>query len=466
MNLVVNSSDFETELERVVSEASRKQAIWEREIEEMKRKNFATICVHGAYTPGEALRNNNGSIIEPVYSSSAQAFENTYWLEGALSYKIPAWVYSRIANPTIGYLELLIAMLESYRQPFNASALCTSSGMSAIKTATEPLLINLKNEGTGEKNFVSMAQCYGGTFQLFNERYGKERGIEVRWVKDPADAGEWEENIDENTRFVYGEMPSNPRQVIFDLERVAKIAHAHGTPLIVDSTIATPALMRPLEHGADIVIHSLTKSITASGRVVGGAIVSRQNIVWENAPDKEMRHDFASWVKLWPARDAGPCMSAEGAAHCLDSIKTLRMRMDSMSRTTMAVAEFLETHKMIENVDYLGLENHSLHSLAKKYLKLVDSDENCYGQILGFTIKGGLENTRSVFNKLNLIMRATDLGRIKSLATIPSVSTHYQQGEEGRRLAKVPANMIRLSVGAEDARDIIDELDNALKAIH
>jgi len=432
----------------------------------MRRKNFATICVHGAYTPGEVLRSNNGSIIEPVYSSSAQAFENTYWLEAAVSYKIPAWVYSRIANPTIGYLELLLAMLESYRQPFNSTALCTSSGMSAIKTATEPLLIDLANgRNDGKKNLVSMAQCYGGTFQLFNERYGRERGIEIRWVKDPADTAEWEENVDENTRFVYGEMPSNPGQAIFDLERVAKIAHANGVPLIVDSTVATPALMRPFEHGADIVIHSLTKSITASGRLVGGALVSKENVVWEAAPDREITRDFAGWVKLWPARDAGPCMSAEGAAHCLDSIKTLRMRMASMSRTAMEIAEFLETHKMIESVNYLGLKSHSLHALAKKYLKLVDSDENCYGHLLSFTVKGGLQKTRSVFNKLNLILRATDLGRIKSIATIPSVSTHYQQGEDGRKLARVPANMIRLSVGAEDVRDIIDELDNALKVI-
>lgn len=458
---------FEDELERVINQTREKQAIWEKEVAEMRKKSFATICVHGAYTPEEALRNNSGAMIEPVYSSSAQAFENAYWLEAALSYKIPSWVYSRIANPTIGYLELVLAMLESYHQPINASAFCTSSGMSAVKTATEPFLVNLRGGGNGEKkNLVSMAQCYGGTFQLFNERYRRERGIEVRWIEDPANASEWEEKIDENTRFIYGEMPSNPGLMIFDVEPVAEIAHKHGVPLIIDSTVATPALMRPFEHGADIIVHSLTKSITASGRVIGGALVSRENIVWKAAPDDQIRHDFAGWVKLWPARDAGPCMSAETAAHSLDSLKTLRMRMDCMSRSTMEVAEFLEAHTMVESVNYLGLENHPLHALAKKYLKLVDSDENRYGHLLSFTVKGGLENTRLVFNRLRMIFRATDLGRIKSVATIPSVSTHQQQGEEGRRLAKIPANMIRLSIGAEDVRDIINELDSALGAVH
>ena len=432
----------------------------------MRGKGFETICVHGAYTPDEALRNNMGAITEPVYSSSAQIFENATWLEAALSYKIPAWVYSRISNPTIGYLELVLAMLEAYRQPFTASTFCTSSGMSAIKAATEPFLADLRGRGSSEKkNMVSMAQCYGGTFQLFNERYAKERGIEVRWVENPNDLGEWEDRIDENTRFVYGEMPSNPGLMIFDVERVAEIAHAHGTPLIVDSTIATPALMRPFEHDADLVIHSLTKSITASGRVIGGALVSRQNIVWDAAPQEEMKRDFAGWVKLWPGRDAGPCMSAESAAHSLDSLKTLRMRMDCMSRSTMKVAEFLDAHEMVESVNYLGLENHSLHALAKKYLKLVDSDENLYGHLLSFNVKGGLENARRVLNKLHMIFRATDLGRIKSVATIPSVTTHQQQGVEARGLAKIPANMIRLCVGAEDTRDVIDDLRNALSAI-
>lgn len=454
---------FEADLERVVREARVRQAAWEKDIEQMRGRGFDTICVHGAYTPDEALRNNMGSIIEPVYSTSSQVFKDSIWLEAALSYKIPAWVYSRISNPTVGYLELVLAMLESYRQPFNASAFCTSSGMSAIKTATEPFLVDLKGRGNGEeKNLVSMAQCYGGTFQLFNERYAKERGVEVRWVENPSDLSEWKEKIDENTRFVYGEMPSNPGLMIFDVERVAELAHAHGTPLIVDSTLATPALMRPFEHAADVIIHSLTKSITATGRVIGGVLLSKQNIVWDAAPSEEVKRDFAGWVKLWPGRDSGPCMSAETAAHSLDSLKTLRMRMDCMSRSTMKVAEFLQTHEIVESVNYLGLENHPLHTLAKKYLKLVDSEENRYGHLLSFTVKGGLENARLVLNRLHLIFRATDLGRIKSVATIPSVTTHHQQGAEGRGLARIPANMIRVCIGAENTEDIIDDLRSAL----
>jgi len=451
-----------SEIDQVIAEAKAKEAVWKKEIEEMRKKSFSTICVHGAYTQEESIRNNNSAVIEPVFSSSAQSLKNSYWLEAAMSYKIPAWGYSRIANPTIAYLELVLSMLESYKQPFSASACCTSSGMAAIKAATEPFLVNLKNKDNQKMNFVSMAQVYGGTFQLFNERYAKERGIEVRWIKDPTNFEEWRSNIDENTRFVYGEMPSNPGLQIFDIKKVAELSHNFEIPLIVDSTIATPVLLRPLEHGADIVIHSLTKSITSSGRVIGGAIISKENIKCKFLT-VEQKKDFAGWIKLWPARDSGACLSSEAAAHVIDEIKTLRMRMNQLSKAALEIAAFLEKHEKVEKVNYLGLESNSLHSLAKQYMYLVDSNKNRYGHLLSFTVKGGLEETRKVFDKLKIIFKATDLGRIKSIATIPSISTHQQQGEDARKLASIPDNLIRLCVGAENPQDLINDLDNALK---
>ncbi|MBI5035735.1 O-acetylhomoserine aminocarboxypropyltransferase/cysteine synthase [Candidatus Micrarchaeota archaeon] len=448
-------------LKHVVEKAKAAQCVWEKEIERMRRMKFATICVHGAYTATEAVRNNHGSIIEPVYSSTAQAYADSDWLEAALAYQIPAWAYSRIANPTVGYLEILLAMLEGYRSPFKTSACCTSSGMAAIKAATEPFLVDTKPHE--KKNIVAMAQCYGGTYRQFDVRYGQERNIEVRWVKDASNLEEWAEKIDRDTRFVYGEFPTNPGIQIFDIQKVAGLVHARGVPLIVDSTIATPALLRPLEHGADVVVQSLTKTLTSSGRIIGGAIISREKIM-TSIGCEEMREDFAGWVKLWPYRDGGPSFSAENAAHTLDSIKTLRMKADTLSQSALRIAEFLEGHGAVGEVSYLGLESDPLHGLAKKYMRLVDSGENRYGHLLSFTVKGGASTARRVLDRLWLVFRATDLGRIKSIATIPSITTHHQQGEDARKAAGIPHNMIRLCVGAEDTDDLIKELEHALQA--
>lgn len=445
-------------LNEVVKEVKAKQHVWEEEIAQMRTKKFSTICVHGAYTRHEAIANNQGAIIEPVYTSTSQAFENADYLEAALAYKIPAWAYSRIANPTIGYLEMLLSMLEAYGTPYKTSACCTSSGMAAIRAATEPFL---SDEKRGKKNIVSMAQVYGGTFQLFSERFAKERSIEVRWVEEPGNLEEWAEKIDGNTRFVYGELPSNPGIALFDIEEVAKLAHGHGIPLITDSTISTPALCRPLEHCSDIVVHSLTKSLTWNGRAVGGALVSKENIV-SDAISEEAKRDFAGWVKLWPLRDTGACISPDNAARVTDCVRVLRSTMDLVSMNTLRVAELLESHPSVERVNYPGLPSHPQHKIAKKYMRLVDSGENRFGHLMSFEVKGGHSQARKVLDRLGFIFNATDLGRIKSIAVIPSISTHQQQGEEGRKKARIPSNLIRLCVGAEDVDDVIEQLKKAL----
>ena len=447
-------------LDEVVSEVKAKQAVWEKEIARMRTKKFSTLCVHGAYTKHEAIANNQGAIIEPVYTSTSQAFRDADCLEAALAYKIPAWAYSRIANPTIGYLELELSMLESYGTTHTASACCTSSGMAAIRAAAEPFITD---EKPGGKNIVSMAQVYGGTFQLFSERFAKERGVEVRWVETPSDLGEWKSKIDSGTRFVYGEIPSNPGIMLFDIEKVAELAHAAGAPLITDATISTPALCRPLAHGSDIVVHSLTKTMTWSGRAVAGVLVSKADIRSEVVCDAAKR-DFAGWVKLWPLRDAGACISPDNAARVHDCLRVLPGTVDLLSRNAMKVATFLEGHPCVERVHYPGLSSHPQHEIAKKYMRLVDSSENRFGHLLSFEVKGGHAAARKVLDRLSIIFNATDLGRIKSVAVIPTISTHQQQGEEGRKKARIPANLIRLCVGAEDADDIIAELKSALAA--
>jgi O-acetylhomoserine/O-acetylserine sulfhydrylase-like pyridoxal-dependent enzyme len=428
----------------------------------MRNKKFDTIAVHGVYDMEAALA-NQGSIIEPGYLSSAEHFENSDHMEAALAYLMPAWVYSRIANPTQHYLEETLALLEGYGFEGEVSAVATASGMSAVFMATNPFL-EKPQQGM---NIVASARCYGGTFMLFSQRYGAERGVDIRWVKNPLDLSEWAEKIDGETRLVYGETPSNPLVSVMDIAAVADVAHAAGLPMIVDSTIATPALTRPLILGADIVIHSTTKSMTSSGFAIGGAIVARHGITTGIGP-VEMRDDFATYVKLLPFRDHGPGVSPFNALMTISDLRTLRHRMDVLSKSAMKVAEYLEGHDLIDRVAYPGLASMPGHEIAARTMKLVDSaDEygaevNRYGHLLAFEVNGGAEATRRVFDEFEMIWRATDLGRIKSVATIPAISTHQQQGDEGRDLAAVPSNLIRLNVGGEHPDDVIDDLDRAL----
>ena len=435
----------------------------------VKRWKFDTIAVHGLYSVQEAIEDYQGSIIEPIFMSTSQAFRDSDEMAAALAYLIPSWSYSRIANPSTYYYEWALALLEGYGFDGETSCCSTSSGMAAIMTAVQPFLMHTRHHVYEPRNFLATAQCYGGTFQQFNVRLQQERDIECRWVQDPTDLDEWARKIDENTRFLYGELPSNPQQGFFDLRAVADLAHEHGLPLIVDSTVATPALLRPICHGADIVVQSSSKTLTSSGFGICGAVIARRGLV-TNIPNDALRQDFALYIKYLPNRDYGPNLHPLQAVMTLNDMRTLRSKMDLMSRSTMKVAEWLSHHPRVEKVEYLGLPDHPLHDLASRYLWLVDAEHddlygkpvNRYGHLMSFCVRGGAEPARRVFDGLQRIWRATDLGRIKSVATIPSISTHQQQGEEGRRLAGIPPNLIRLCVGAEHPDDIIADLDQAL----
>jgi O-acetylhomoserine/O-acetylserine sulfhydrylase-like pyridoxal-dependent enzyme len=454
-------------------DAAKRAAQWHLDFKsQMKQCRFDTIATHGIYSMQEALDFNQGSIIEPVYMSTSQAYRDSDEMEAALGYKIPTWCYSRIANPTMYYLEGVLALLEGYGSDAETSCIATSSGMAAIQSAVDPFLVaDPKNPG-GPMNFVATTQVYGGTYQQFSMRKDLERRVEWRKVVHSTDLSEWESLIDENTRFLYGEMPSNPGLAFFDLAKVADLAHKYGIPLIIDSTVATPALLRPIEHGADIVVQSVTKTLATSGFGIAGAIISRKNLV-SKIGNPEMKADFATYLKLLPNRDNGPNISPMNAMLAINDIRTIRMRMDHMSKSTMKVAEFLAQHRHVEKVEYLGLKNHPLHVIASKYMYLVDAeyDEqygkpvNRYGHLMSFLVKGDAKQTRDVFDAFTRIWRATDLGRIKSVATIPAISTHSQQGEEGRKLAGIPSNLIRLCVGVEHPDDVIKDLDQALSVL-
>ncbi len=468
----VQESQITPGMQRYIDRSREYLACRDRYIREVVKKwRFDTIAVHGLYSVQDAIEDYQGSIIEPIFMSTSQAYRDSDEMAAALAYLIPTWCYSRIANPSTYYYEWVLALLEGYGYDGDTSCCSTSSGMAAIMTAVQPFLMHIRHNVYEPRNFLATAQCYGGTFQQFNIRLQQERDIECRWIHDATDLDEWAAKIDSNTRFLYGELPSNPQQGFFDIRAVANLAHAHDLPLIVDSTIATPALLRPICHGADIVVQSTTKTLTSSGFGICGAVIARKGLV-TNVPIDALREDFALYIKYLPNRDYGPNLHPLQAVMSLNDMRTLRSKVDLMSRSTMKVAEWLEGHPLVERVEYLGLPRHPLHDLASRYMWLVDAEHdelygrpvNRYGHLMSFCVKGGVETTRKVFDGLQRIWRATDLGRIKSVATIPAISTHLQQGEEGRKLAGIPPNLIRLCVGAEHPDDIIADLDQALHA--
>jgi O-acetylhomoserine/O-acetylserine sulfhydrylase-like pyridoxal-dependent enzyme len=451
---------------RWIEEGARREAVRAARDAEMRTMRFDTIAAHGVFGLEEALA-SDGSLHEPLVLSPAQVFADADQMEAALGYLMPSWTYSRIANPTLAALEGTLTLLETYGSDVEASAVVTASGMAAIHMATNPFLG--QDASLPPPNVVASARCYGGTFMLFSQRYAAERGIEIRWITDPRDLGAWDAAIDGGTRFVYGETPSNPSLALVDVPALADLAHARGIPLIVDPTVATPALLRPLAMGADVVVQSLSKAIGGSGLAIGGAVIARRDLPSKVGPP-ELREDFATHVKLLPFRDHGPALSPFNAAMILTDLRTLRGRVDRWSRGAAHVAAFLETHPRVEAVHYPGLASHPDHDLACRDLWLADGDDdgqpvNRFGSLLAFDVAGGPARARAVFDGLRLIRRATDLGRVKSIATIPAISTHQQQGEEGRALAGIPGHQIRLSVGGEDPRDVIADLERALHVL-
>ncbi len=435
---------------------------------QVKKWRFDTIAVHGLYSVQDAIEDYQGAIIEPAFMSASQAYRDSDEMAAALAYRIPTWCYSRIANPSTYYYEWTLALLEGYGFDGETSCCSTSSGMAAIMTAVQPFLQQTA-KSRQPLNFLATAQCYGGTFQQFAVRFMQERNIECRWVSNAENLDEWEKKIDNNTRFLYGELPSNPQLGFFDIKKVADLAHSHNLPLICDSTIATPALLRPICHGADIVVQSVTKSLSSSGFGICGAVIARKDLT-SNLEVEGLKEDFALHVKFLQNRDLGPNLHPIQAVLALNDMRTIRSKMDLMSRNSMKVACFLKDHPQVESVQYLGHPDHPLHELASRYLWLVDAEQdemygkpvNRYGHLLSFCVAGGVEKTHHFFDNLQRIWRATDLGRIKSVATIPAISTHQQQGEEGRAMANIPPNMVRLCVGAEHPDDIIADLDQAL----
>lgn len=436
----------------------------------VKKWRFDTIAVNGIYEMQQAIEGYQGSVMEPCFLSSSQGYRDADEMSAALANLIPSWGYSRIGSPTTYFYEWTLALLDGYGFDGETTCCSTSSGMSAVLTAILPFLTHQFNSPNEPKNFVATAQCFGGTFQQFTATLKAERNVECRWVRDATNLDEWASKIDENTRFLFGELPSNPQLGFFDLEAVANLAHEHNRPLIVDATVATPALLRPICHGADVVIQSVTKTLSSNGFGMAGAVIARKNIT-TNIDNDVLRGDYGLFLKAPGNRDHSPNLHPMQALLSLTDIRSIRSRIDYMSQSAHKIAAWLETHPAVESVAYLGLPSHPKHELASKYLWLADSEHdpqyhgervNRYGHLLSFNVKGGVEPAKKVLNALKLIWRATDLGRIKSIAAIPSISTHQRMGEANRELANVPNHMLRVSVGGEHPDDLINDLDQAL----
>ena len=419
-----------------------------------------TKCLHAGQVPDPAT--NSRAV--PVYRTSSYVFKDTEHAANLFALKELGNIYSRIMNPTQDVLEQRVAQLEG-----GAAALALSSGTSAIFYS----IINIAKAGD---NIVSANNLYGGTYTQFNDIL-PDLGITVKFV-DPNEPSNFAEAIDENTKGLFCETVSNPGVDIADLEAIAKIAHDNGLPLIVDSTFSTPYLTRPIEFGADVVVHSLTKWFGGHGTGIGGVVVDSGKFNWANGkfalydePDSSYHglrwgHDlpeplaplaFILRMRTVPLRNLGACLSPDNAWIFLQGIETLPLRMERHCSNAKAVAEHLNGKAGIEWVRYPGLNDEQSGALADKYL------DGKGGSMVIFGIEGGADAGSKFIDSLELFSHLANVGDAKSLAIHPATTTHSQLSEEAQRAGGITPELVRLSVGIEHIDDILADIDQALE---
>lgn len=416
-----------------------------------------TIALHEGYESDPVTK----AVAIPIYHTVAYAFDSAD--HGAALFDLTAegYRYSRISNPTTAVLEKRVAALEG-----GVGALCVATGQAALHYA----LLNLVEIGS---NIVSVPQLYGTTHTLFQSLFA-DFGVTARFAaSDNADA--IEQMISEQTKAVFCESVGNPAGNICDIEALAIIAHKHGVPLVVDNTVATPILLRPIEYGADIVVHSLTKFMGGHGTTLGGAIVDSGNFPWDQYPAKFPRFNqpeesyhgliyaqrfgrkaYIERCRSYLQRITGSVLSPMSAFLLLQGIETVALRVERHVANARMVATFLRYHAKIEWINYAGFEDNPYYPLAQKYLK----GNAC--SLITFGIRGGFEAGTRFYDALKLIKRLVNLGDAKSLACHPASTTHRQMAPEAQHRAGVSPEMIRLSVGIEHVLDIIDDLNQAL----
>ena len=418
-----------------------------------------TIAIHTGYDPDPTTK----AVAVPIFQTVAYEFDNAQHGADLFNLAVPGNIYTRIMNPTQDVLEQRMAALEG-----GVAALALSSGMTAITYA----ILTIARAGN---NIVSVPLLYGGTYTLFSHML-PSLGIEVRLAEDDSPEA-LEQLIDDRTSAVFLETIGNPAGNIPDLEPIAAMAHRHGVPVIVDNTVPTPALMKPIQFGADIVVHSLTKYIGGHGTAVGGILIDSGNFPWAEHRDRfpmlsepePSYHGIVYTEALGPAayvgrartvplRNTGGAISPLNAWLIMQGLETLSLRMERHVDNAQKVAEYLEGHDAVEWVEYAGLPSSRYHELARRYTGGRPS------ALLTFGIKGGFDAGVRFYDALQLFTRLVNIGDAKSLAAHPASTTHRQLTEEELGTAGVTDEMIRLCIGIEHIDDIIADLDQALKA--
>ncbi|MCF6092896.1 homocysteine synthase [Microaerobacter geothermalis] len=422
-----------------------------------RKLGFDTIALHGGQQPDPTT----GSRALPIYQTTSYVFKDSDHAANLFALKEFGNIYTRIMNPTQDVFEQRIAQLEG-----GVGALALASGQSAITYS----ILNIA--GAGDE-IVASSNLYGGTYNLFSMTLPKI-GIHVKFV-DPSNPENFRAAITDKTKALYAESIGNPRIDVLDIEAVANIAHDADLPLIIDNTFATPYLLRPIEYGADIVVHSATKFIGGHGTSIGGIIVDGGKFDWNNGKFPGLTEPDPSYhgvvyteavgplayiikARVQLLRDIGAAIAPFNAFLFVQGIETLSLRMERHSSNALKVAQFLEEHELVSWVNYPGLPSSPYYNLAQKYLP------KGQGAILTFGIKGGVEEGKKFINNLTLFSHLANVGDAKSLVIHPASTTHQQLTEEEQRSAGVTPDMIRLSVGIEDIQDILADLDQALKA--
>ena len=418
-----------------------------------------TLAVHAGYSPDPTTK----SVAVPIYQTTSYAFDSTQHGADLFDLKVPGNIYTRITNPTNDVLEQRVAALEG-----GVAGLAVASGMAAITYAIQTIA------GVGD-NIVSTAKLYGGTYNLFAHTLPRQ-GIEVRFAPHD-DIAAMEALIDENTKAVFCESIGNPAGNIIDLQALADAAHRHGVPVIVDNTVATPVLCRPFEHGADIVVHSLTKYIGGHGTSLGGMVVDSGKFPWAdhkdrfpllNTPDPSYHGvvyteafgpaAFIGRCRVVPLRNMGAALSPFNTFLILQGLETLSLRMERHCQNAQKVAEYLQQHPQVAWVKFAGLKDNPEHHLAQRYMGGTPAS------ILSFGIKGGQAAGARFIDALELVLRLVNIGDAKSLACHPASTTHRQLDDKELEQAGVPRDLVRLSIGIEHIDDILADLEQALEA--
>lgn len=418
---------------------------------------FETLALHG----GQEVDPATNSRAVPIYQTTSYLFNDADHAANLFNLSEPGNIYTRIMNPTTDVFEKRIAQLEG-----GVGALAVGSGQAAEFLA----ILNILSSGD---ELISATSLYGGTYNLFYHTLPK-MGIKVTFV-DSTDPENFRRALTDRTRAIYAETVGNPRLDTLDIEAVSQIAREAGVPLIIDNTLPSPYLIRPLEHGADIVVHSATKFIGGHGTSIGGVIVDGGKFPWDNGKFPGFTEPDASYQGLKYAealgplayiikariqllRDLGPALSPFNSFLFLQGLETLHLRMERHSENALRVANFLMDHPNVRWVSYPGLPNHPSHELAKKYHK------GGFGAIIGFGVGGGVEAGRRLINNVKLFSLLANVGDAKSLIIHPASTTHSQLTPEERELTGVTDDFIRLSVGLESIDDILADLDQALRS--